>query len=114
MTPTPTDDSGVTAAGLPRGEDIYDALMGRIEPDLLTTNIPHLDEKYAGETTEEKAARYKRYEAAYAAYDAAFQQWIAELHVRAGGYRRDALRSAEQKDRQQEAAALSSLESQLS
>ena len=38
-------------------EQIYDMLMGDIEPDLLLANIPGLDEKYKGETDAEHKAR---------------------------------------------------------
>ncbi len=42
-------------------EDLYNILMGAIEPDLTTEMIPVLDEMYFGETQEENAARMKRY-----------------------------------------------------
>ncbi len=42
-------------------EDLYNILMGPIEPDLTTAMIPVLDELYFGETQEENAARMQRY-----------------------------------------------------
>jgi hypothetical protein len=41
---------------IPSGIDVYDALMSAIDEDLLTDNIPHLDEKYQGEIPRERGA----------------------------------------------------------
>lgn len=44
---------------------IYDVLMEVIEPDLTSANIKTADEKYAGETEDDKVARYERYQLAF-------------------------------------------------
>lgn len=98
---------------IPSGSEIYDALMGQIEPELVTSNLDTLDEKYVGETPEARKERYARYDAAYAAYDEAFESWVTELKTSVTQYRRDVLRAAEQESRASEDAQLSSLESQF-
>lgn len=45
-------------------EDLYNILMGAIEPDLTTQMIPVLDEVYLGETEQEREKRMERYAAA--------------------------------------------------
>ncbi len=42
-------------------EDLYNILMGAIEPDLATDVIPILDELYLGETEGEHTERMERY-----------------------------------------------------
>jgi hypothetical protein len=49
-------------------EDLYNILMGAIEPDLTTNMIPVLDEVYFGETLEEHNARMQRYTKAVEAF----------------------------------------------
>ena len=104
--PTQTLQTNTGDVTMPSGDEIYDALMADIEPDLITTNLPHLDEKYAGETPEQKAARMARYEAAYARYDAVFTEWLANLKGVVNDTRHQALVTAEEKDRGDEQATL--------
>ncbi len=107
--PTQTPITDQAAPLVPSGEDIYDALMADIEMDLITVNLPLLDEKYAGETPGQKAERMARYEAAYKAYDEAFKQWLEKLRAYVAEARRKGLKTAETKDRQQEEAELNKL-----
>jgi len=46
-------------------EWFYDSIMGEIEPDLTVNTIGKLDEKYAGETENDRVARLEQYEAAF-------------------------------------------------
>lgn len=110
MAQTDTSTSGVR---IPSGTEIYDALMGKIEPDLLTASIPLLEKKYSEESTEARAERYKRYEDAYKAYDKAFADWNKKLHELLHTYRRSALASAEAEVKVKEDSTLSNLESQI-
>jgi len=57
------------AEGYPSAQWLYDELMQHIEPDLLTDQIAHADEKYAGESDEDRAARYERYTIAFMAFE---------------------------------------------
>jgi len=99
---------------VPSGVDIYDALMGKIDSELLSVNLPHLDEKYENETPDQRAIRYKRYEQAYAKYDKAYAQWLADFGVLVSSLKRTALRSAEAEDRKAEEAQLKNMESKMS
>lgn len=103
-----------TAVKLPSGKDIYDALMGKIELDLVSTNIPHLTEWYQDETQEQRAVRYARYAKAYAAYDAAFADWSNQLSAAVATYRRAGLASAEEQAKAAEKSNLDAIEAQFS
>ena len=59
MTPTSTP-----AAQLFDAEQLYNILMGAIEPDLCTDMLPILDDMYVDETETEHAARMERYASA--------------------------------------------------
>jgi len=98
---------------VPTGTEVYDALMQTIEPELVTANIKHLDHNHKNESKEQRAARYKRYEKAYAQYDSAFEKWLMQLSAAVGMFRRLALKTAEAKSRKAEGDAISTLESQL-
>lgn len=55
-------------------EDFYNLLMYDIEPDLVTSRIPHLEAIYVGESEEERAARGER-------YSAAFDEFLLKFHA---------------------------------
>lgn len=59
-------------------EWLYDTLMEKIDPDLTLANIGKLDEKYNGETPEQKKERELRYVASFAIYDECLQEldWV--------------------------------------
>lgn len=98
---------------VPSGPEIYDRIMGQIEPELLSRNLPLLKEKYKGETPEQKAEREQRYAAAYAAFDAAFSKWVIDVNAAVAAYRRSVLRDAEEKSQSKEVNELSQLESSI-
>jgi len=98
---------------VPAGTDVYDAIMGGIEPDLLTVNLTHLKEKYASETSDQHAARMERYRVAYEKYDAAFAQWVSVTTNAMSSYKRDVMQHAENVDRNREANALTQLEQSI-
>lgn len=104
---------GITPPPVLTGTELYDSIMGDIEPELLSANLLLLKEAYANETPDERAARAARYEAAYAEYDARFAKncddWNEQLHA----YKRHALQNVENRVQNKEAAELSSLESSL-
>lgn len=113
MTQTPPPASAAFSFSIPTGREIYDALMSAIDMELVTDNIPHLDEKYEGESSEERKKRYQRYQQSYEKYDAAFKGWIGSLRGAVDAYRHDALRSAEAVSAEEEAKELSQLETQM-
>ena len=98
---------------MPKAEDIYDAIMGKIELELLTTSLPTLDEKYKNETPEQKKARMERYAKAYAAFDAQYTEWITDLKKKFADYKRKALKIAEEKLKEHEAEKLANFDSLL-
>lgn len=90
--------------------DLYDTLMIEIEPDLLLENLSTLDAKYEGETPEQKAERMKRYEAAYAKFDAEFAKFMNDVNEEVRVSRRTALQAKEAAAKQSDQPLLSSLE----
>ncbi len=61
---------------LPTGEQVHDALMGTIEPDLVSANLLMLKEKYKDETPEERKERIVRYKTAIQKYDKAVSKYF--------------------------------------
>lgn len=89
-----------TSSGLPpllSGDALYDVLMGSIEPELTTPQLPTLMEKYAHETLDEKQARAERYERAFAEFDRALQEYQKTCDRQIRDYKRAAIASIEAK-----------------
>lgn len=110
---TPTNTSNDSLLQMPTGREVYDGLMSKINPELLTDNLPHLDEKYVDETPEQRKARYAKYQQDFAAYDEAYATWIAEVEALADKMCKEALETAEAESRTQEEAVLQDVESQM-
>lgn len=110
-TQTSTQDA-MAALGItiPTGQEIYDYLMAKIEPELVTSAIPTLDEKYKGETPEEKTERKQRYKVSFEKYHKAFDEWLAELKAKVDEARKNVLRAAEKETRGEEVKLLEELE----
>ncbi len=93
--------------------ELYDTVMGSIEPDLVSTMAPTLKEKYKDETPEQRQERGERYKKAFALYDTRLkeyeQYWNGEMSVFAHAVHA----SAEGKSRAEEAAQLSILEQSI-
>lgn len=51
------------------GEEMYDMIMARIEPDLMTHMLPLLDDLYSYETPEQRAAREEWYTKVFAQFE---------------------------------------------
>lgn len=111
MASTQTTTGTTSVLKVPSGDVIYDAIMSKIDKDLVTVNLPKLAEKYKGESAGERVKRFKRYQKAYAKYEQAYAEWIGKLHAAVEKYRRKALGRAEVKDRTKEADILAGLES---
>ncbi len=97
----------------PTGTEVYDALMGAIDPELLSANLEHLDDAYASETQEARKVRYERYSDAFAKYDQAFAVWQTELQKTVHAYRRTAMQSAEADSKVQDEESLTVLEQDI-
>lgn len=100
-------------AMVPPGVDIYDALMGEIEPELLSVNLPVLDRVYAKESKADRAKRMQRYKKAFEQYDLAFQSWLGQLNKEVDEQRRDAFEKAETQMASIDAGLLSKIESSM-
>jgi len=91
-------------------EQIYDMIMGSIEPDLLLANIPGLDEKYAAENEEEHKARMKKYKEAYKKFDTELAEFMGRIKNETRVSKRASLKKKEQKARMAEEGELKNIE----
>ena len=107
------DQSIQLAPVLPQGEEFYDALMAQIEPDLVSTQLPLLEARYAGETPEQKEARQARYDAAFEEFDRRSAVEMSKLEQDVHAYKVTTMREAEAASRQEEVADMSFLESSI-
>jgi len=94
-------------------EQIYDMIMGEIEPDLLLENIPHLAQEYADETSEEHEERMQRYATAYRVYDYEAAKLTTDMNQKARSAERMSLKKKEEQDRLSEQNVLQSLTSAI-
>jgi hypothetical protein len=95
-------------------EEIYDAIMVSIEPELTSTQLPLIAEKYKDETAEEKQMRGMRYQKAFQAYEVKFSEYQGALQAAARNFQVHAMKSVEKDDRIKEESELSTIESTLS
>jgi hypothetical protein len=96
---------------LPTGQEVYDGIMSMIDPELMSTQIDHLDEKYVGESPEDRKARYNRYAESFKKYDEMYAEWQKNMNEAVTEYRKESLKSAEIESREEDAAALAQLDS---
>lgn len=96
------------------GEQVFDVIMGAIEPELTSAQVDGLTAKYANETPEQKQEREERYNKAYEEYDRRFALFQKALDEKADAVHREAMRSVEANDRAAEQADLANLEANLS
>ena len=101
--PTPTG-AAYFQFPIPTGEEIYNQLMAKIEPVLMTSEIPSLQERYKDETPEQKDARTKRYDAAFAEYEKQYAQYATELQDTFKAFKKEAVK---------ESQAITSLDQQI-
>jgi len=99
---------------IPSPEELYDAIMAKIEPELTTAQIPLLERKYAGEPAAEKAKREQRYMEAYAKYDAEAKEYFAALNLTLRASQRQAMASVEHRERAKEEERVTQIESSFS
>jgi hypothetical protein len=99
---------------VPQGPDLYDQLMGPIEPELTSQELPGLTAKYAQETQAQSAARAERYEKAFEAYQKQLNVFLEGMNRNAQHYQRTAMATTEKQDRTAEQAGLQDLSSQIS
>ena len=98
---------------IPTGQELYDSIMGHIEPDLTTEEIKTLATKYEQETPEQTAARKKRYELAFERYAQAYEGAIETLQEQVERHRKQSFDHVELKDRTEDMNFLAHLEQTL-
>ena len=72
----------------------------------MSANINAFEEKYAGESPQDRAARMRRYDLAFERCDQAYQEYMATLDTQVGRYRREAFAHAEITDRSRDEGIL--------
>ncbi len=77
------------------GTELYDSIMSKIEPELVSSEIPLLEQKYGFETEGLKRVRLDRYRDAFQKYDEAYQVYLAQLRQQIKQYKVDAFAWAE-------------------
>jgi len=95
---------------LPSMEEIYNLLMGSIEPDLTTDMLPFLEEIYAGESAEEAEDRKRRYEEAFQEFAEKFDKALAIWKEQILRFKAKAFAMAQERVGKEDAQALSDIE----
>lgn len=98
---------------IPTGQEIFDAIMGHIEPELTSAGVQALPGLYKNETPEQKGIRQKRYELAIERYEQAYEGYIATLHAQVKRYASESYRHVELTDRHDEGGFLDQLTHQI-
>ncbi len=111
QTPMTTPTQTAASPTVHNGQEINDLIMRAIEPELCSDKIPLLEEKCKNETDDQKKARAERYTRAYAEYDKRAAEFFAEVNAQVSTLKRQALSSAEQKNRSEENTKLQQIES---
>ncbi len=74
---------------LPSGDQLYDYLMGQIEPDLVSDRIPFTVEAYKTDTEEERKERAIRYQKAFDEYKKRKDEYVKEARKKIAEYERE-------------------------
>lgn len=98
---------------VPSGRDIYDAIMKNIEPELLSSELPLLKQKYGDEAGDVKAKRMARYAKAFAKYDEAYETYMTHLRQQVREYRHASFKWVEEETNGKENAVMNQLEQQM-
>lgn len=96
------------------GTEIYDQIMGQIEPELTSTERPLLVEKYKDETPEEAKDRAERYSKALAEYEKQYQEYMTGMESKIRSFGVGVMRSVENEDKAGDTQNLTDLEKSIS
>lgn len=99
---------------IPESGEIFDRIMGKIEPELTTKMLPTLETKYKDETPEQHEARQERYKRAMEEYRKEMDAYMTLLQSDISQYERNARELGEFADKQAESAELDSITSAIS
>ncbi len=97
---------------IPNGDDLYNRLMGEIEPDLILPEQER-EAKYAGESDTEKASRLKRYSDAIATYKVKYEEYQVQQTGNIRMFGKGLLDGFEEDDKKEDTQSLNSLEAQI-
>ncbi len=95
------------------GTDLYDTIMGKIEPDLLSHNLERTKNFVLTADLEERKEMATRYEAAFAEYDRQFAAYEKNWEKRFSAYKSQSMQSLEKKMKGGEQDRLSSIEKDM-
>jgi len=98
---------------IPSGEEIYDMLMGEIEPDLVLRNVEELDEKYKDETPEQTKDRADRYRGAWKTYKEKLTEFTSKLSREVSNYTHEQIKIFEAEANEVDEKVLSEIEDMI-
>jgi hypothetical protein len=110
MTNTLIDPKAISP---PDPGDLYDQIMGAIEPELTRAGLKSLEAKYKDEAPVQSKMRAEKYARAFAEYDKRAAQYMTELNAQVVEYQHAARESAEKKEREKEEPMLMNLQTQI-
>lgn len=84
-----------SAPVIPSGREIYDSIMAKIEPELVTHNLSKLDDFSFRGTKTERSARKRRHAKALLRYRAEYEKYISSLSQSVRRFERTARKFAE-------------------
>ena len=101
-----TNKQGIAKAGKAAStlsaEQVYDVIMGQIEPDLVSDAIASLDEKYKDELPDDRQARMERYSLAFMVLDECMKDMSLDFEMDAndiiGGMQEIVFSDAQEED----------------
>ena len=97
----------------PPGEELYNALMQRILPELMIPEVHELNERYKDESEEERKARGLRYKEAFEEYNKQYKEYIDSKNAEMNAFNRDLGAYIESVYRKDEEKEMSDLESTI-
>ena len=95
------------------GEEVYELIMGKIEPELTESQRPNLDEKYKNEMPEDNKTRLARYQKAFEQYDIDYKAYMEALEDSVRRYQTALRKDVEHDATLDDEVGLTSIESQL-
>ncbi len=113
VTPNPAGGMDFMGLHIPSGDELYNSLMQKIEPELTTDQLPQLEARYKQETADQSKERARRYEKAFAEYDRQLEEYMSGLRTKLHAHQRIAMSSAELGARAEEEDALTAIESSI-
>ncbi len=88
-------------------------IMGEIEPELVSTNVDHLEEKYGDEPEEQKKERLLRYQKAFEEYDKRYKEYMTSLTTQVNDYLKSEMQRIEGENKKREEGLLNNLEASI-